>query len=100
MLVFLGSVIIAGFVTAGAARASETAGFAVIVFPFVASLIWLPAGVASIVVAIIAVVRRERRRRWTIALIIWNAVWLVFIWEFRADWIFWVGQILRTIAGD
>jgi uncharacterized membrane protein YraQ (UPF0718 family) len=75
MVIFLGSVIAAVITTANAkAPANEYAGFSLIAFPYVAAIAWMPLGIASLILVIIALARRERGRGWAIALLALNAI--------------------------
>jgi ABC-type tungstate transport system substrate-binding protein len=56
-------------------------------YPYAASVIWIPLGIASLILVIIALARRERARRWAIALLVANVLslplvlvlWFVFL---------------------
>ena len=78
--IFLGSVIAAAIYSANAkAPADEYAGFSLIAFPYVAAIAWIPLGFASLILVIIALVRREQGRGWAIALLALNAVSLLSV---------------------
>jgi hypothetical protein len=80
VVIFLGSVIAAVVTTANTrAPGDEYAGFSLIAFPYVAAIAWIPLGFASLILVIIALVRREHGRGWAIALLALNAVSLLSV---------------------
>jgi hypothetical protein len=74
VVVFFGAIVLAAIYIAGAKGTDEYASWTLIGYPYAAAVVWIPLGLASLVLAIIALARRERGRRWAIALVAVNAL--------------------------
>ena len=86
LAVFLGALILAVVYSANtSATENDLAGLSLVLYPAIASVLWGPLGIASLVLAIAALARREPGRGWAIALVAVNTVPVLGV---LAYWVF------------